>query len=176
VPDASFRLDANAGFDAATALELLQRARAAGLHVECFEQPCAAGDLDAMARVTREAGVPVVADESVKTLADLNNVLAARAASGVNLKLVKSGGLLAAYAIGLAARAAGLQIMCGGMVETRLGMSAMAHVACALGGVDYVDLDTAFLLAAEPFSGGYRAEGASLRVGTDDGLGVVSLP
>jgi L-alanine-DL-glutamate epimerase-like enolase superfamily enzyme len=129
-----------------------------------------------MARVTREAGVPVVADESVKTLADLNNVLAARAASGVNLKLVKSGGLLAAYAIGLAARAAGLQIMCGGMVETRLGMSAMAHVACALGGVDYVDLDTAFLLAAEPFSGGYRAEGASLRVGTDDGLGVVSLP
>ncbi len=170
VPDASFRLDANAGFDAETALELVRRARSAGLVLECFEQPCAATDLDAMARVTREAGVPVIADESVKTLAELDLLIAARAAHGVNLKLVKSGGPCAAYALGRAVRRAGLSLMCGGMVETRLGMTAMAHVAAALGGVEYVDLDTAFLLAEERFVGGYHAQGAELTLTGGPGL------
>ena len=45
------------------------------------------------------------------------------------------------------------------MVETRLGMTAAAHVACALGGVDFVDLDTAWLLADDPYEGGYVADG-----------------
>mgnify|MGYP000520593797 CR=1 FL=1 len=52
------------------------------------------------------------------------------------------------------AREAGLRVMCGGMVETRLGMTAMGHVVCALGGVEFADLDTAFLLASDPFDGG----------------------
>jgi L-alanine-DL-glutamate epimerase-like enolase superfamily enzyme len=173
VPSARFRLDANAGFSAAQALELLAAGRAAGLAIECFEQPCAREDLDGSARVLREGGVPVVADESVRTLEDLTRVLAARAASGVNLKLAKSGGLLAALAIGERARAHGLQVMCGGMVETRLGMTAMAHVACALGGSDYVDLDTAFLLAEERFDGGYAAHGAELALLGGPGLSVV---
>jgi L-Ala-D/L-Glu epimerase len=170
VPGATYRLDANAGFDAATALQLCAAVRAAGLHVECFEQPCATDDLDAMAKVTRDSGVPVIADESVKNEADLAAVIAAGAAHGVNLKLAKSGGLLAALALGRAAKRAGLQVMCGGMVETRLGMSAMAHVACALGGAEYLDLDTAFLLAEEHFHGGYEAEGPRLRI--TGGLGL----
>jgi L-alanine-DL-glutamate epimerase-like enolase superfamily enzyme len=99
-------------------------------------------------------------------------VLAAGAAHGINLKLSKSGGLLPALALGERARAAGLSLMCGGMVETRLGMTAMAHVACALPAVEYIDLDTAFLLAEERFSGGYRAAGAELGVEDGPGLGV----
>ena len=164
VPDATFRLDANAAFDAAQALELVRRARAAGLVLECFEQPCARDDLDGMAQVARDAGVCVVADESVRDDADLSRVLRARAAHGINLKLVKTGGLFASLALGRRAREAGLVIMCGGMVETRLGITAMAHVACALDRVEFIDLDTAFLLSDDPFEGGYRARGAELEL------------
>lgn len=173
VSGATYRLDANAGFRATEALELLRRVRRAGLIVECFEQPCAREDLAGMAEVAQAGGVPVIADESVRDLADLARVVAARAAHGVNLKLAKAGGLLTVLDVGRNARAHGLQVMCGGMVETRLGLTAMAHVACALETVEYVDLDTAFLLVHDPFEGGYDAEGPLLRLGTDVGLGVV---
>lgn len=171
VPDATFRLDANEGFTAEQALRLLERVRDV-CAVECFEQPCRRDDLDGMARVTREGRTAVVADESVRTLEDLERVIEHRAASGVNLKLVKHGGLLAAHAIGRRARAAGLPIMCGAMVETRLGLVAMAHVVAALGGADFVDLDTAFLLAEEPFEGGWTVDGPSLRLSLTHGLDV----
>ena len=92
VPGARFRLDANAGFTAAEALSLLDTALADGLTIECYEQPCAAGDLKGMAEVAAQAPVPVVADESFRGPADLDRLLAARAASAVNLKLVKLGG------------------------------------------------------------------------------------
>jgi L-Ala-D/L-Glu epimerase len=174
VPDALYRLDANCGFSAAEALRLLAAARRAGLAVECFEQPCARGDLDGMAEVARAGGVPVIADESVRDSADLERVIVARAAHGINLKLAKSGGLLRALELGERARAAGLTVMCGGMVETRLGLTAMAHVACALPAVEYIDLDTAFLLAADPFRGGYRANGPELQLSAAPGFDVLA--
>jgi L-Ala-D/L-Glu epimerase / N-acetyl-D-glutamate racemase len=58
------------------------------------------------------------------------------------------------------------------MVETRLGMTAAAHMACALGGVDYVDLDTAWLLADDPYAGGYEASGPRYVMPDAAGLGV----
>ncbi len=172
VPGARFRLDANAGFTAAEALSLLDTALADGLTVECFEQPCAAGDLRGMAEVAARAPVPVVADESFRGAADLDRLLSARAAAGVNLKLTKLGGPLAALALGRRARAEGLRLMAGAMVETKVGLLAMAHVVTALGGVDWVDLDTAFLLADDPFTGGWEAEGPRIRLLDQPGLAV----
>jgi L-alanine-DL-glutamate epimerase-like enolase superfamily enzyme len=172
VPGARFRLDANAGFAAAEALALLDTALADGLTIECYEQPCAADDLAGMAEVTAHASVPVVADESFRGPADLDRLLAGRAAGAVNLKLTKLGGPLAALALGRRARAAGLGLMAGAMVETRVGLLAMAHVVAALGGVDWVDLDTAFLLAEDPFVGGWEVEGPRIRLTGEAGLGV----
>jgi L-alanine-DL-glutamate epimerase-like enolase superfamily enzyme len=172
VPGARFRLDANAGFAAAEALALLDTALADGLTIECYEQPCAADDLAGMAMVTARAAVPVVADESFRGAADLDRLLAARAAGAVNLKLTKLGGPLAALALGRRARAAGLGLMAGAMVETRVGLLAMAHVVAALGGVDWVDLDTAFLLAEDPFVGGWEVDGPRIRLTGEAGLGV----
>jgi L-alanine-DL-glutamate epimerase-like enolase superfamily enzyme len=121
-PAATLRVDANAGYTAAEAIALAGACE--HLRVECWEQPCAATDLDGMAEVAETLDAPVIADESVKTLDDLQVLVHRRYADGVNLKLAKSGGLLACLAIGTAARAAGLKIMVGGMVETRLGMTA----------------------------------------------------
>ena len=172
VPDARFRLDANAGFRAADALALLELALGDGLALDCFEQPCARDDLAGMAEVTARSPIPVVADESFRSGPDLDRLLGARAAHGVNLKLAKLGGPLAAVALGQRARGAGLLLMAGAMVETRLGLTAMAHVVAALGGVEWVDLDTAFLLASDPFAGGYSASGATLTLTGGPGLDV----
>jgi len=171
-PGVALRIDANAGFSAAEAIALGQAMEEEGLTVECYEQPCAADDLAAMAAVAAALAPPVIADESVKTVADLGRVRAARAADGVNLKLVKSGGILGALAVGRAAKEAGMPLMIGGMVETRLGMTAGAHVAAALGGVELVDLDTAWLLADDPYRGGYEASGPSYTLSDAPGLGV----
>jgi L-alanine-DL-glutamate epimerase-like enolase superfamily enzyme len=172
VAGARFRIDANEGFSAAEAIALARAVEARALAVECYEQPCRADDLEGMAAVAAAVGPPVIADESVKTLADLGRVQAARAADGVNLKLVKSGGPLGALAIGRAAVSAGMPLMVGGMVETRLGMTAAAHVAAALGGVAFADLDTAWLLAEDPYEGGYEAEGPAYLLPDAPGLGV----
>lgn len=172
VPDALFRIDANAGFAAKDAIALMDRLTRGGITIECFEQPCGTDDLAGMAEVAAHIEAPVVADESVKHVDDVRRLADARAADGVNLKLAKSGGLLAGLAIGRAAKAAGLSLMCGGMVETRLGMTAAAHLVAALGGVDFVDLDTAWLLASDPFSGGYAAEGPAYTLDKAPGLGV----
>ena len=151
-------MDANAGYTAAEAIALARACEHLRLRVECWEQPCAAGDLDGMAEVAEALDAPVIADESVKTLDDLHVLARRRYADGVNLKLAKSGGLLTCLAIGTAARAAGLQIMVGGMVETRLGMTAAAHLACALGG--------------DPYEGGYVANGPRYHLPDVPGLGV----
>jgi L-alanine-DL-glutamate epimerase-like enolase superfamily enzyme len=171
-PGARLRVDANAGYSAAQALALAAACERLGLAVECWEQPCAADDLDGMAEVAAALEAPVIADESVTSLHDLERLVACRAADGVNLKLAKSGGPLACQALGEAAREAGLRVMMGGMVETRLGMTAAAHVACALGGVDFVDLDTAWLLVEDPYDGGYDAEGPRYTMPDTPGLSV----
>lgn len=171
-PDASLRLDANEGLSAGEALSLLETASRIGVAVECFEQPCKAQDLDGMAFVTARSSVSVIADESVRTLADLERIVEHRAGHGVNLKLAKHGGLLRSLTIGRRAKALGLRLMCGAMVETRLGLCAMAHLASALGGIDFVDLDTAFLLAHDPFEGGWSTQGPEIRLLPDSGHGV----
>jgi L-alanine-DL-glutamate epimerase-like enolase superfamily enzyme len=171
-PRVRLRVDANAGYTATEAIALATACRRLGLDVECWEQPCAAADHDGMAEVAAELVEPVIADESVKHLGDVHELARVRYADGVNLKLAKLGGVFVAVAAGEAARAAGLKLMIGGMVETRLGMTAAAHVACALGGVDWVDLDTAWLLATDPYDGGYVADGPRYTMPDSPGLGV----
>jgi L-alanine-DL-glutamate epimerase-like enolase superfamily enzyme len=171
-PRARLRIDANGGYTAKEAIALARECERLGVDVECWEQPCASEDVAALAQVAAALNAPVVADESVKTLDDVRRAMAQGFAGGVNLKLAKSGGLLPCMAMGRAARAGGLKIMVGGMVETRLGMTAAAHLACALGGVDFVDLDTAWLLADDPYEGGYAADGPTYTMPDAPGLAV----
>ena len=172
VPDATFVLDANGGFSAREAVELYEGARRLGAVVVCFEQPCARDDLDGMRAVTAALPVPVIADESVRSTRELREVVERGAAGGVNLKLVKMGGLVAALEVGREAKRLGMRVMFGAMVETRLGITAAAHVCAALGGVDFVDLDTAWLMASDRFEGGYAAEGPVMTLPDAPGLGL----
>lgn len=160
-PGAEIMLDGNGGLSAAGALELLAELRGRGVHPILFEQPVPGDDLAGMAEVARRGGVAVAADESVATAADALRVAAAGAAQVVNIKPMKSG-VAEALAIAATARAAGLGLMIGGMVEAKLAMSLSACLAAGLGGFAFVDLDTPLFLADDPFEGGYAQRGEHL--------------
>jgi L-alanine-DL-glutamate epimerase-like enolase superfamily enzyme len=168
VPEARFRIDANGGYSLTNAQAFVRAVD--GLPIELFEQPCPRGADEDAATLAKDCRIPLVADESLRSDADLDRLLRIGWARGVNLKLVKLGGLVAAYRIGRRARAAGLSLMCGAMVETRLGLTAMLHVVAALGGVDFVDLDTQLLLAEEHFRGGYDQTGPKMTLRAGPGL------
>ena len=117
-----------------------------------------AHDLAGMAEVAARSPVPVVADESFHGADDIDRLVEAGAAHGVNLKLAKLGG--PRPVLWLARRAARRAQADGGRHgrDPRRSL-AMAHVVAALGGVDWVDLDTAHLLAEDPFQGGWMSMG-----------------
>ena len=172
-PRARLRLDANAVMTARDALSFIDDVLLVGGNIELFEQPCRAEDLEGLGEVTRQCGgIPIIADESCKTLADVDALAARGAVTGVNLKLVKHGGLLATLAIARRAREHGMQLMAGAMVETRLGLSAMLHLVTVMG-VDYLDLDTDLLLTEDPYVGGYVTHLPRLRIASaQPGLGI----
>jgi L-Ala-D/L-Glu epimerase / N-acetyl-D-glutamate racemase len=176
VPDAAFVVDANQGFTREQALHFAREMEKARCEVRLFEQPLAKQDLDGMAALRRELSVPIAADESVASLADATAVARHGAADFVNLKITKSG-LLEATEIAAFCRAAGLRLMIGGMVETRIAMGCSFALVLGLGGIESLDLDTPLLLASDPVSGGYRYEGCRLQPWTEVGLGAtVSIP
>ncbi len=133
-------LDANAGFTAEQTLRFLKQLAHHKIKPELIEQPVPKHDWEGLAKVTRESGITVVADESVSTLSDAVRVVREKCAGGINIKLMKFG-VFQAREIVMLTQAAGLKLMIGGMMETELATTASAHVASGLGGFQYIDLD-----------------------------------
>lgn len=166
-PDARLRIDANAGW---TAAEAVHHVEAMAIHnLEMVEQPVARDDFAGMGYVQAHTAVPIVADESVQSLADVEQ-LAAAGVRGINLKLMKVGGLAPGLAILRRARELGMQVMLGCMVETSLGVTAMAHLA---GLADWLDLDAPLLVANDPFQGVSYDEQGRISLPERPGIGVV---
>lgn len=157
-PHAGLVLDANEGWTAEQALEAVRFLAGRGQRVVLLEQPVPRADLEGLARLTREAGVLVAADEACKTVDDVRRLAAERQASAINVKIAKSG-VEGALALIRTARALGLQTMIGAMVETRIGTGFSAHLVAGLGGFVVVDLDTPWLMTADPIDGGPVLDG-----------------
>jgi o-succinylbenzoate synthase len=170
-PDVSFILDANQGFDVAGARELVRALAAYTSRIRLIEQPVARDDLDGMAELRSGCPIPIAADESVFSLDDAKHVIAAHAADCINLKIMKSG-LSETIAIARAARAAGLSLMIGGMMESRLAMSFSWSLVLATGWIEHLDLDTPLLMAADPLEGGYAYRGPMLTLWREPGVGM----
>ena len=168
-PDARLRVDANAAWPAEEAVRRVAALAPYGL--ELVEQPVAKEDIEGMGRVQAHTAVPVVADESVQSLADVER-LAAAGVAGVNLKLMKTGGLAPCLAMLRRARELGLRVMLGCMVETSLGATAMAHLA---GLADWLDLDAPLLVANDPFQGIWFDPQAGVHLPEGAGIGVVRV-
>ena len=144
---APLRVDANEGWTLELARELMPTLVELG--VEFVEQPFPADDLDSF-RALQEIALrpPVVVDEGCHDLSDVAE--AAAYAEGINVKLAKSGGIREAVRMIHAARALGLHVMLGCMVESQLGVAPAAAIASL---ADWTDLDGHLLLADEPYSG-----------------------
>ncbi|HEX6460242.1 MAG TPA: dipeptide epimerase [Thermoleophilaceae bacterium] len=162
---ASIRIDGNEGWTLETARELMPVLVEMG--VEFVEQPFPAADLDSFRALREiEPRIPVVIDEGCKDLLDVARV--ATYADGINIKLAKAGGIRESLRMIHAARALGLQVMLGCMIESELGIAAAAQIASL---VDYVDLDGHLLISNSPFTGlGFRDGGVV--ASADPGLGV----
>ena len=152
-PAAALLLDANGSLSADEAVALIDVLDGARSRVVLFEQPTAAHDLDGLARVRESGRIPVAADESVSSAADVVRV--ARAVDVVNVKIMKSG-LVETLDIVAVARAHGLGLMVGGMVESELAMAVSAALAAGLGGFSFIDLDTPLFMENSPFEGGFH--------------------
>jgi len=163
-PDKVLRVDANCGWTPENAIDRMRMV--AGGRVEFIEQPIPAGNLEAVAVLRNASVAPLFADEDSVGEADV--VRCAGKYDGINIKLSKCGGIRPALRMIHAARALGLKIMLGCMVETSVGIAAAAQIAPL---VDYVDLDGHLLLADDPFEGIGGARGI-LTLNDDPGLGI----
>jgi L-alanine-DL-glutamate epimerase-like enolase superfamily enzyme len=166
-PDARLRVDANAGWSVEVASEYLRRMEAFDL--EMVEQPLAKDAIAEMGLLQSRTDVPIVADESVQSVADVER-LADAGVSGVNVKLMKLGGLTPALRVIRLARERGMRVMLGCMVETSIGTTAMAHL---MGLADWFDLDAPMLISNAPFAGITYSEGALIHVPDRPGIGVI---
>ncbi len=163
-PDKVLRVDANAAWSPRDAVEGI--AMCADHGVEFVEQPLPPFQLEELAFVRARSTLPIIVDESCLVASDIPRLRGL--ADGINIKLAKCGGPREALRMVHVARACGLSVMLGCMLETTLGIAAAAHLAPL---VDYADLDGAALLKHDPFRGP-RLEGGRIVLGDAPGLGV----
>jgi L-alanine-DL-glutamate epimerase-like enolase superfamily enzyme len=162
--DKPLRVDANAGWTRERARHMLPILKAYG--VEFVEQPLPAADLEGIATLRRAGILPVVADESCIVATDVARL--AGTVDGINIKLAKCGSLREALRMIATARAHGMLVMVGCMIESSLGITAAAQLTPL---VDAADLDGAALTANDPFVGATIA-GGQIQLPTGPGLGV----
>jgi L-alanine-DL-glutamate epimerase-like enolase superfamily enzyme len=164
VTDLPLQVDVNEYWTLAEALEYLPQ-----MDLQYCEQPLPAGDPDGP-ELKRRSPVPVYVDEDCHVAADVP--ACAERAHGVNIKLAKSGGIREAVKIAAVARALGLGVMLGCMIESGLGIAAGAAVASLC---DHVDLDGNLLLAEDPSPGVTFVDGVQLPA-DGPGLGAQAAP
>jgi L-alanine-DL-glutamate epimerase-like enolase superfamily enzyme len=163
-PDAILRVDANAAWTAKRALGMLDTLTTYG--VDMLEQPLPPHDLEGLRFVRERSPIDVVADESCLVASDIPKLHGV--VDGINIKLAKCGSLREAMRMIAVARAHGMRVMCGCMIESTLGIAAAAHFSPLL---DDADLDGAALLADDPFVGP-AIPGGRITLTDAPGLGV----
>jgi L-Ala-D/L-Glu epimerase len=171
----TLRIDANQGWSRENAVLALQ-----GLgpyQIEFCEQPMRTWDDEFLPQLCQLSPIPIMADESVYTHHDADRIIRHQAAHSINIKFAKSGGI--AEAIRIHDRAAESQIPCmmGGMLESRLALSAKVHFAMAMPNVKYYDLDTCLLgHLVDPVKGGVQYKNMFLFLDDAPGIGATVDP
>ena len=138
------RIDANQAWDFVRTAEVLAAISDSGLVIDYLEQPTSARDFAALAKVKEISSIPIMADESCFTPADLTELIALNAMDLVNLKLLKTGGLTVARDMANTAAAAGIGVYIGSMMEGDQSLSAAAALASEVAPELVHDLDASW--------------------------------
>lgn len=168
-PDVPICVDANQGWsDREKALDMCHWLAQRG----CLfvEQPMAKENIDDAAWLTERSPLPIIADEAVKRLPDILPLKGAY--DGINIKLMKSGGMHEAYKMATLAKALGMKVMLGCMTETSCAVSAAAQLAPL---AEYADLDGNLLIANDRFRGMQIVDGKVTLDPTMTGIGVIPV-
>ncbi|GAB3396484.1 L-Ala-D/L-Glu epimerase [Humibacter soli] len=183
-PDVTLRADANQGWAPEQAVDVIRAWEDLGLAVQLIEQPVHRDDLEGLAFVTANVETPVLADESVWTSRDAREVIARNAADLINIKLAKTGGIREALAVRDLAASAGIATIVGCMMESQVGIAAVAAVAASIDAVAAVDgssagiahdLDAGLWMSESPVLGGIHYDGDVVSMSGEPGLGIRGL-
>lgn len=164
--DKPIYVDANTAWTPKEAVQKIHQLAKYG--VVLIEQPTQPDDIAGLKYVREHSELPIIADESVKRASDIPAL--AEAVDGINIKLVKCGGILEALRMIHVARAHSLLVMLGCMIESSLGITAAAHLTPL---VDYADLDGNLLISNDPYTG-VTLENGKLILPNRPGIGVLT--
>lgn len=172
--DVQIRVDANQGWTPEQAIDVLNKIEKFG--IQFAEQPVPADNVKGLLKVKKNSPVPIMADESVHSPEDALRLIRAEAVNFINIKLMKSGGILKGRKIAEVAEAADIPCMIGCMSESELGIAAGVHLAAAVRNIEYADLDSDLLLKDEIVKKGGCQIKDSLRImSKEPGLGVKEI-
>lgn len=169
------RLDANQGWTPKEAIRVIRTLEDKGAEIELVEQPVKAYDYEGLKYVTDHVSTPIMADESLFSPQDALRLLQIRAVDLLNIKLMKCGGIHNALKINAIAEAFGIECMLGSMIESKISLTAAAHLAAAKKNITMADLDAAVLLADDPVTGGFQKELPYFYPGNAPGLGITGV-
>lgn len=167
--------DGNQGFSRNECVAFSKGVKRFGGRMVLLEQPVVREDLEGLAAIRRDTGIPVAADESVRSLADAEQIVSRQAADYINVKIMKTG-VAEAREIAAFALSSGLKLMIGGMVETRIAMGCSFSLVLGMKEFDILDLDTPLLLAEDPVGRGFTYRGSRLAPWRLPGLGLFVQP
>lgn len=175
-PDIKLRIDANQGWTAKDAVRIIRKLEDMGIDMDLVEQPVNAHDFEGMKLVTSQVQTPILADESVFSAMDAIHIIKERAADLINIKLMKTGGIYEALKVCAIAECYEVECMIGCMLESKIAVSAAAHLAAAKGIITRADLDGPSLCREDPYAGGPSFLGHRILMNTEPGLGIFKVP
>ncbi|MGQ9726228.1 MAG: mandelate racemase/muconate lactonizing enzyme family protein, partial [Candidatus Bathycorpusculaceae bacterium] len=172
--DIQIRIDANQGWTSKQAIQSLNKMEK--FNIQFAEQPVPAEDMKGLIEVKKNSPIPIMADESVHSPEDAIRLIQAEAVDLINIKLMKSGGILKGRKIAEIAEAAGIPCMIGCMGESEIGIDAGAHLAAAIKNIQYADLDSDILLKDKLVKkGGTKVKNSMRTFPKQNGLGIKEL-
>lgn len=167
-PEILLRIDANQGWNVKDSIRIAGQLEK--LDIDLIEQPVKDWDMEGLKRIRDATNIPIVADESCHTPMDALKLTSC--VDGMNIKLMKCGGIYDAIKINAIAEAASIFCMIGCMGESKIANAAGMHLAAALPNIKKIDLDVTFFANGNEVTGGYEGIGGLCTLSDKPGLGI----
>ncbi|NNF02122.1 MAG: dipeptide epimerase [Bacteroidia bacterium] len=169
-PKIVLRFDGNQGYSLEDSMNFARKTEDIGIQI--FEQPTSTEEEHLLAKLSQNISIPVMADESLKTLGDIHRLAKNNSSDMINIKLMKIGGIQEGMHINSVAKAAKNEVMVGCLDECSLGISMGLHFALSRPNIEFADLDSHLDFNLDPFKGLFTLKSGVLRPNSLPGLGL----